>query len=534
MFGIYCRISKEKEEGKDRSINDQKQLGIEVAQSLKLPFKVYVDEGVSGTARIEDRPDFSRMLDDISDGYLTHIYVYDQSRLERNPQVRFLVKDIFKEYNIQLFTDSGEVDLHDIESEMFGDLKSIFNSYTVRETKKKIKSILKRNVLDGKVHGLTPYGYTRDVDRNFIIDDKQVEVIKRIYKLSLEGNGYRTITNILNKEGVPTRYQILGKGTYKSTNNWTKETEIKSKSESKWSNSTVMGIINNPIYKGVRKFSNNVYSCPIIIEPRLWEKVQRNLKINSTKTGKKTLYKYLLNNMLICSKCGRRITGRSLGGTSKNNIYRCVGKEHSNNKCNNRGISQPILDWVIWNRFFLSNELEDLVKKWFKNTDIQEKINILKKNVSSINQELKKLNKSKERVVSFISDGTVTRDDVKKELERIRIAKEEIIIKKDNLNDELDSFKLSKSHLNVVKNDMKKINERTPFNQKQKFIQKWVRQVEIDYYENTYMIYVEFNLPEMEKNWFLLDTKYKLAIKHGYPNEFKHTNDPGWFIMDNP
>lgn len=471
------------------------------------------------------------MLDDISDGKLTHIYAYDQSRLERSPQVRFLVKDLFKKNNIQLFTDSGEVDLYDIESEMFGDLKSIINSYSVRETIRKVKSVIKRNVIEGKVHGLTPYGYKRDVDRNFIIDDSQVDVIKRIYQLSLEGNGYRTITNLFNKEGVPTRYQILGKGTYKSTNNWTKETEIKSKSESKWSNSTITGIINNPIYKGVRKFGEETYSCPIIIEPRLWEKVQQNLKINSTKTGKKTLHKYLLNDVLICYKCGRRITGRSLGGTSKNNIYRCVGKENPNVQCHNRGISQPILDWVIWNRFFLTNELEGLVKNWFKNTDIEVRIDALQKSISSVNKELKKLDKSKENIMSFISADVITKLEAKKEIEKIRIAKEDATIKMDNLNEELDSFKLSKSHLKVVKTDLKKINKRTPFNQKQEFIKKWIKEVRVDYFEKSYMIYVEFNLPDININWCFFDVKYKSVVKQGYPNEYKHNvENPGWFI----
>ena len=507
-------------------------MGIELSNSLKLPYKVYIDEGVSGTARVEERPQFSNMLDDISDGILTHIYVYDQSRLERSPQVRFIVKDIFIKHNIQLFTDSGKVDLHDIESEMFGDLKSIINSYYVRETRKRIKSVLKRNTIEGKAHGLTPYGYTRDKNRNFIIDVSQAEIVKRIYKLSLEGNGYRTITKILNKEEVPTRYQILGKGTYKTTNNWTGETEIKSKSESKWSNSTVTGIINNPIYKGVRKFGEETYPCPIIIEPILWEKVKENLKKNSTRTGKKTAHKYLLNDILICYKCDRRITGRSLSGTSKNNIYRCVGKSNPNIKCRNRGISQPILEWVIWNRFFLSKELQELVKNWFKNTDVQDKINTLKKSIFTKEHELKKLDKRRERVVSMVIDGTLSKSDVKRELVRISNTKEETTITLDNLKEELDLFKQSSSHLQVVKNDMKKINKRTSFNQKQKFIKKWIKEVKIDYYENTYMIYLEFNVPDMEINWFLLDTKYKLASKHGYPNEYKFNDEVGWFIKD--
>jgi site-specific DNA recombinase len=35
MIAIYCRISREKEAGKDRSINDQRLSGIELAKKTK-------------------------------------------------------------------------------------------------------------------------------------------------------------------------------------------------------------------------------------------------------------------------------------------------------------------------------------------------------------------------------------------------------------------------------------------------------------------------------------------------------------------
>ena len=61
MLGIYCRISREKEAGKDRSIADQKALGIELAQKHRTEYKVYIDEGYSGTLEnIKDRPAFSK------------------------------------------------------------------------------------------------------------------------------------------------------------------------------------------------------------------------------------------------------------------------------------------------------------------------------------------------------------------------------------------------------------------------------------------------------------------------------------------
>ena len=42
MLGIYCRISKEKEQGKDKSIEDQRLVGIELANKLGVEFEVYI------------------------------------------------------------------------------------------------------------------------------------------------------------------------------------------------------------------------------------------------------------------------------------------------------------------------------------------------------------------------------------------------------------------------------------------------------------------------------------------------------------
>ncbi len=43
MLGIYCRISRLKEDGKDRSIDDQRLTGIEFAKKNNLEYKVYID-----------------------------------------------------------------------------------------------------------------------------------------------------------------------------------------------------------------------------------------------------------------------------------------------------------------------------------------------------------------------------------------------------------------------------------------------------------------------------------------------------------
>ncbi len=221
-LGIYCRISRTKE-GNDLSILDQKQKGIKKARELGLPFELYIDEGISGTSdKIEDRPEFERFIGDVTNGTLSAVFAYDQSRFERNPQVRFLINDIFKKHNISYFTElDGLVDLNNPQTEFFGDLLSVINKYHVTLTKIKVKSALKARVESGKAHSILPYGYKKDINSALVIDEEESEVIKKIYDLSLSGIGTRSIAAYLNETGVPTRYNKIKNGTISTRNKYT-------------------------------------------------------------------------------------------------------------------------------------------------------------------------------------------------------------------------------------------------------------------------------------------------------------------------
>jgi DNA invertase Pin-like site-specific DNA recombinase len=183
MLGIYCRISKEKDQGKDRSIDDQRLSGIELANQLCINYEVYIDEGLSGTLPIEHRPSLSKLIDDIYDGKISCVYVYDQSRLERSPEARFVLNKVFKDEKIKLYTDNGLIGT-DIESEFQGDLLSIINNFYVKLTAKKVRSALRRNLANGKVHAITPYGYKKDNNNVMVVDEIQAVIVKRIYTLS--------------------------------------------------------------------------------------------------------------------------------------------------------------------------------------------------------------------------------------------------------------------------------------------------------------------------------------------------------------
>jgi DNA invertase Pin-like site-specific DNA recombinase len=338
-LGIYCRISKAKE-GNDLSIPDQKQKGIEKAKDLGLQYELYIDEGKSGASdKIEDRPEFERFIADITNGTLSAVYAYDQSRFERNPQVRWLIKNIFKENNIHYYTElDGEVDLNDPQAEFFGDLLSVINKYHVTLTKIKVKSALKTRVASGKAHSILPYGYKKNDNGSLIINEEEADIINKIYDLSLSGMGTRSVANLLNENGVLTRYNKIKTGTIKTKNKYTGTFTVTDKKDIKWAGNTIRNIIKNSIYKGERLYSGEIYKVPAIINSTKWEKAQKNLKNNRNNSGKKVVHQYLLKGLLRCGVCGRNMYGKTRV-SKHDNFYMCSSKRIKGENCGNRSVN---------------------------------------------------------------------------------------------------------------------------------------------------------------------------------------------------
>ena len=92
MLGIYCRTSKSRKE--KHTIENQREAGISCAQKLGLGFRVYVDDGISGTLDESIREGLADLFRDIKKKEITHVYCIDQSRIERDSRTwDFFVAD---------------------------------------------------------------------------------------------------------------------------------------------------------------------------------------------------------------------------------------------------------------------------------------------------------------------------------------------------------------------------------------------------------------------------------------------------------
>jgi site-specific DNA recombinase len=508
MLGILCRISQEKEDGKDRSIKEQKELGKKLANNLDIPFEYYIEEGVSGTLPILKRPTLDKLLTDIEEGRITTMFIWMQDRLERNPQTRFIVKQTLKDNNCKLYTEEGNVDFDNDATDMHGDMMSIFNAYFVRTTKKRVKAVLKRNAEEGKAHGISAYGYTKDEFGSIIIDEGEAEIVKRIYRMSLSGIGTNKIAEKFNEEGVLTRYNSIGKGTLSTKNKYTGKITTTNKKDIKWSGNTVRNIIKNGIYKGERNFGGIIYKVPQIFDTTEWQRVNDNLLKNKNNSGKTVSHKYLLKGLIRCGKCGRNYYGRSRVNL-KDNYYMCSSKRYKHENCGNRSINIPVLEGFIWKRFFEDKELVKVVKDYLLRGDETEIINKIKEDILNFDKSINDLDKERKRAINLTIKGVLNESDIKSEMKRIDRDKKELEKKRANSNDQLNNYDIDK--LQQMQTDLEVIKKKTSFNDKKEILKKFIKEIVVAYKDGYYTVAIWFNLPNYHIEYYVIDRGYNFA-----------------------
>lgn len=503
MLAIYARVSKDRENQK--SIKEQILLGKEFALKNGFPkVEVYKDVGLSGGGDISTRPGFDKMLQDIEDGIISAVYLYHQDRAEREEVTWFKLANLIIDRKLEYYEGGVSVDLSNPATYFEKGLLSQMNSLFRKSTSKRIKDVLKRNVQEGKVHGaILPYGYKKDEENFLIIDEIESQVVKRIYSLSLDGVGQRSIASMLTKEGVPTRYNILKEGTLKTRNKYTDEVTIKNKGEIKWAGKTVGDIIKNPIYKGKRRWNNDFVDAPAIVSKEYWERVNNNLAKNRNNSGKKLKHNYLLKGLLRCGYCGKNYYGRTRV-SRKDHFYMCSSKRYPELNCGNRSINIDKIENFVWSRFFVDRELKGIIDKHFETKNLNTKKNSIladKENVISI---IKSLKTRKNKAIELTLDGEIDEKDISGIVKKLnnKIQEEEQNIQ--NLKLQLQDLEEGEKMVSKFNSEFQRITQVTTFEEKKELIRKYVKNIEITTQDTNYQLDVDFHYGIPSERYFSL------------------------------
>lgn len=322
ITALYCRLSRDDElQGDSNSIINQKAiLGKYASDKGFTNPQFYVDDGYSGTNF--NRPDFTRMMEDVNAGKIGTVIVKDMSRLGRDYlKVGFYTEVAFPDANVRFLAINDGVDSQGAEND-FTPFRNIINEWYAKDTSKKIRAVFKAKGMAGK-HLCTcpPYGYRKAPEdpQQWIVDPEAAETVKEIFRLCLQGYGPTQIARILTERQIDTPVIHNRKLGLPTTTQQTEFPEV-------WCTETVKAILGKPdylghtvnfkthkkSYKSKKKIDNPKEDWVIfentheaIIDRDTYDTVQRirSAKRRPTDMGEMSVF----SGLLYCADCGKKM-----------------------------------------------------------------------------------------------------------------------------------------------------------------------------------------------------------------------------------
>ena len=371
---IYARFSTSKQTAD--SIDDQIRVCSEFAKQRKLEVvAVFKDEGESGAH--SQRAGFNELrsaaLQPRHLRKFDHVIVADLSRLARDLWV--MGRTVFEEFlpvGVRVIDRASGLSSDSPAARTTYAAMGIANDALLQTVRDKTHTALESRARDGFSAGGSCFGYTttRDSERRadgrnpkavIVIEPHAADVVRRIFKLYVEGHGTKAIADLLNAEGVRAPYD----GRKHKTNG------------PGWAHTTIRKILANERYVGhfvwnKRRFihvpgkkNRKVELRPkeewvvqerpelAIVTKELWDAVVARMKrrhssgggpgrpLGASKNGP-----HLLSGILYCGVCGNAM------GTVGAAKYGCLRNDsrgyRSSVGCKNRmAISQPAVEAAV-------------------------------------------------------------------------------------------------------------------------------------------------------------------------------------------
>jgi len=166
---------------------------------------IYADDGKSATST-RKRADFQTMIDDCMAGKIDMVITKSISRFARNTVDSLTHIRKLKEKNIAVYFEKEGINTLEGSGELLITILSSQAQEESRNISENCRWGIVRRFEDGKVivNHSKFMGYTKDKDGNLIIVPEEAEVVRRIFRLFLEGNSSYRIKQLLEADGVRT------------------------------------------------------------------------------------------------------------------------------------------------------------------------------------------------------------------------------------------------------------------------------------------------------------------------------------------
>lgn len=419
---LYYRLSRDEDEELNSLTN---QRSIIAGYAEKNGFTIAgesFDDNVSGMHF--DRDGIEKICEAVEQNQIDAVIVKDLSRLGRHRTQTAVFIDYLKKHDVRVISVTENIDTSNENDDLVIGMKQIINDMYAKDASRKIRSTYRQKQKEGIVL-IPPFGYFKDKNtRQVVIVEEAADTVRLIFKLYLDGYGFKQIAKKLNADGVhtPAYYQqtLLGKNV---PHTWPQISK-----QQLWISTTIKRILENEFYAGTlichktrtdkinktfrfippEEQYRHENAVPAIIDRETWQQaqflLQKRVKDRVRAAPGQKIHRY--TGIIECADCHSVCTARTRklpqGGRRVEyicNTYHRYGKEY----CTTHLIREEVLDDLVYKELLRVKKMahanweaiDALAKDWAaqkfnaeRQIDrLQERISVLKNEVEQILME---------------------------------------------------------------------------------------------------------------------------------------------------
>lgn len=308
---LYARSSIKSQE---HSIEMQKALALEKVKLKGIIFDdLFFDEAVSARkTKIHERPELSRLVQEINKGMIKTIYVYKRDRLARSVVQSMELYELFRSKQVTVvFTADNEIPIqYSAAGEFFELIIAGFNEREANQIVQRIKETKYTMTKQGKhAQGRIAFGYYVDKNKVYHVEPEQAKIIRKLFDAIIETkcNSFSDFVRSIQQH------------------DWFPD---------KWDYSRIQTLLSNTYYKGIRRVEEFGEYIEIenenltIVNEDTWDKAQEQMsRLIQTRIRNSNRIPMALDGLLLCGKCGNPMFGKQITVGSTKTFYTC--KKHN-------------------------------------------------------------------------------------------------------------------------------------------------------------------------------------------------------------
>lgn len=355
QYCLYLRKSRSDQEaearGEGETLARHEQALLKLAENQHLNVVNIYREVVSGET-IAARPLMQQLLHEVEQGIWSGVLVMEVERLARGDTIdQGIVAQAFKFSDTKIITPMKTYDPNNEFDEEYFEFGLFMSRREYKTINRRLQCGRSASINEGKYVGnIAPYGYRRiklEHDKGYTLEPipEEAEIVKMIFQWYSGSNGEQ-----IGPSRIAKRLDRLG---------------IKPRKNDTWSESTIRGILINPVYTGmtkwqtraqVKKSVNGIVKKtrprnkhpllvkglhPAIIDEQLFKQVNNKLSNNPpAPVNRKQTIQNPLASLIVCAKCGHKMVRRPYPDKTSMLICRQPG-------CTNIGTSLDLVEMTL-------------------------------------------------------------------------------------------------------------------------------------------------------------------------------------------